>query len=224
MIGGGFRLFDLPQELQDIIFELAFSNVSNLRLTFKGDWDKDERRKKKFDPNNYTMKAFPRYKVDEWMVSRRFLLAAAKAWMGAQTFDAPDEDYKVASSYSFELIVRSKLYRDFAAAARLTCDSYMIQRASQLRCLRRLTIVVGDDIFDVVPDKFAWEDHFDDTDFCLVAEAAEFCMLEQLPAVSLEPKECEFATTQDKKRTWERNVRFTGNLLGAILAVSEQML
>lgn len=37
-----FRLYDLPQELQDMIFEKAYPRKRRLNLVFKEDWDRDE--------------------------------------------------------------------------------------------------------------------------------------------------------------------------------------
>jgi len=68
-------LFELPQELQDIVFKFAYPTTQNLKILVKSYF------KSPPDP-------FPAPKVDEWLVCRRFFTAASRAWMLAQDFGA----------------------------------------------------------------------------------------------------------------------------------------
>jgi hypothetical protein len=76
-------LWNCPQEIQDMIFELAFQRPHNLKLIFKRGWGFHEEEKSKADFANYVPRAFPRRKVHDWMVSKRFFGLAARAWFYA---------------------------------------------------------------------------------------------------------------------------------------------
>lgn len=78
-----FRLFDLPQELQDSIFALAYQQPEIIRIISKHEWDQQEDERRRRNRSTYTPKPFPPPKVSEWLVSRRFLLAASAAWFAS---------------------------------------------------------------------------------------------------------------------------------------------
>lgn len=61
-------LFDLPQELQDMVFAFAYPRVPNLNILVKGS-------RASHDP-------FPKLKVDEWLVSRRYIESRLDAGPG----------------------------------------------------------------------------------------------------------------------------------------------
>lgn len=90
-----FRLYDLPQELQDMISEKACPRKRRLNFVFKEDWDRDEHYDRMSQAPQYMPRAFPSLKVTEWMVSKRFFRAAAKAWRGPRPFTRKPADLMI---------------------------------------------------------------------------------------------------------------------------------
>lgn len=79
-----FRLYDLPQEIRDSIFDLAYPTISSdVQLVSKHSWDIDECQRSMeddhFEPRDF------KYKVDEFLVSKRFFVEAAQAFARNQT-------------------------------------------------------------------------------------------------------------------------------------------
>ena len=78
------RLFTIPQELQDIIFDLAYPRDYAMFRTPKL-WLQEQKQSKRHNAS-YLVVPFPSVvKVDSFLVTKRFLVAAAKAWIKNQT-------------------------------------------------------------------------------------------------------------------------------------------
>ncbi|SMR57816.1 unnamed protein product [Zymoseptoria tritici ST99CH_3D1] len=78
-------LFDLPQELVDEIFDLAYPEEEMNYVNWE-QWDSAEMEKKRND-SSYELRPFPQPKVCQFFISKRFLLEASRAWVGNQKFD-----------------------------------------------------------------------------------------------------------------------------------------
>jgi hypothetical protein len=76
-----FRLFDLPQELHDAIFELAYTEP-NFKFGLIHYLKAKQKREQKLTG---VSEESPPHKVNEWMVSKEYFRIAAKAWVEAQT-------------------------------------------------------------------------------------------------------------------------------------------
>ncbi|KAK5119160.1 hypothetical protein LTR85_007774 [Meristemomyces frigidus] len=79
-------LFSLPEELLDIIFNHAYPDSAGDYISEK-QWDERESKRKREGKDSYTKLAFPSPKVSEFLVSKRYFLEAARAWVRNQTFD-----------------------------------------------------------------------------------------------------------------------------------------
>lgn len=82
-----FPLFDLCPELQNMIFDLAYPAEDTDYLIFTSEWEYKEVERRREDPVNFLARPFPKRKVDDWLVSKRYLHLAASAWFGNQDFD-----------------------------------------------------------------------------------------------------------------------------------------
>jgi len=111
-----FRLFKLPQELQDLIFDLAYPQEDMLSITFKDDWESGERMAKKQDRQNYQVRPLPTYELNDWMISERYFILAAKSWIGSQHHGSNASNGRVHTScIASPFLVRQKgLFLDFA--------------------------------------------------------------------------------------------------------------
>lgn len=65
-------MLDLPQELLDCIFDLAYPREGHTTWLDRGDWDANEREKQRTNRKTHTARAFPRPKVDDFVVCKRF--------------------------------------------------------------------------------------------------------------------------------------------------------
>lgn len=58
-----------PQEVLDMIFELAYGNLSPSTLTDRTTWEVIEERRRRWKGHKYVPRPFGPYKIDEFMVS-----------------------------------------------------------------------------------------------------------------------------------------------------------
>ncbi|KAF2766002.1 hypothetical protein EJ03DRAFT_193211 [Teratosphaeria nubilosa] len=79
-------LFSIPQELQDEIFNFAYPREGEMNVICREDWRRRESERKRQDRKNYVKRPFPKSKVDDFMISKKFFLAASRAWVGNQHF------------------------------------------------------------------------------------------------------------------------------------------
>lgn len=82
-----FRLFDLPQEPQDTISELAYTRSNSQGIVFKVNHDLDEQDAVKRLSPIYTILPFPPLTVSSWMIDKPFFLAAAKAFFASNALN-----------------------------------------------------------------------------------------------------------------------------------------
>ncbi|CAK3842542.1 Hypothetical predicted protein [Lecanosticta acicola] len=80
------KLFGLPQELRDIIFDYAYPRLEGVELIAKSSWDQREHIENMVEAT-HTIRPFPPFKVNEFLVSKAFFAAAAAAYVGNQAID-----------------------------------------------------------------------------------------------------------------------------------------
>ncbi|KAM0721625.1 hypothetical protein Q7P37_002550 [Cladosporium fusiforme] len=78
-----FRLFDLPQKVQDAIFKHAYGKENEFNIVAKHQWNHEQAGVRRLGG---TTRPFPPHKVNEWLVSNCYLQLAGQAWMSAQPF------------------------------------------------------------------------------------------------------------------------------------------
>ena len=79
-----FRVYDLPQEIRDGIFDLAYPTIpSDAQLISKYSWDMQECRNS-LEDDSHRPREFE-YKISEFLVSKRFFVDAARAFARNQT-------------------------------------------------------------------------------------------------------------------------------------------
>lgn len=110
---GPLRLFDLPQEIQDRIFTLAYPETESLSIVPKTSWESRQEHTRKLGK---VPRPFAR-KVDEGMVSKRYFRMAAKAWMTAQKL-AKFSQVKLWQSALYTLLdQKCDIFMDYAKEA-----------------------------------------------------------------------------------------------------------
>jgi hypothetical protein len=158
-----FRIFDLPQELQDAIFEFAYTEPGYENV-YKREWEVRQTHIR--ETTEMPRADFPTHKVNEWMVSKRYFRAAAKAWMEAQTgYDYVSRYIKGLVSDDFPTISHTLgdggLFLEFARTLVIPLKEPIgwldIQQISRCRRLNVLACVVDEDFFIETDRGFAWE-------------------------------------------------------------------
>jgi hypothetical protein len=214
-----FRLFDLPQELQDLIFELAYTEPS-FKLVSKPMWDllQMETRRSTGKPEV----DFPTHKVNEWMVSKKYFRAAAKAWVETQTTFELVRD-RVTLSIS-ETDMREKFPSiDGAAAFGLFFEfgkTFPVELSFRpgwpehdyaniplCRRIRGLIFIVSEEHFDVIDRGLAWEVEFTDEELMSMLELSTFTLPSKVEKLEVLPEDLgEYADTDAKRAIFASNV------------------
>lgn len=221
-----FRLFDLPQELQDAIFEFAYPAVDGLKIAFKVHWQIDEDDRRRRDRKSFKPRSFPPLKVDEWMVSRRFFLLASKAWIGALPAQIPMTGRSDSATAQF-LSSTCGLYIQHTTRASATIyslyDLIGDELAEEFFCalgnctrLQQLELELTEGFFDKhgkVADKHVCEDDFDEDDFkdCILDYELEG--LSGIKHLTLSVRQSDYERTTRDEECLQRNVKRLENYL-----------
>ncbi|KAK0315792.1 hypothetical protein LTR01_001092 [Friedmanniomyces endolithicus] len=157
-------LLALPQELQDIIFDFAYPQMSADYIHVP-DWKSREARRWREARRDYTKKPFPGPFVDDFLISKAFFVAAAKAWAGNQNFDMR-MSFCQGSDRRMQGIVPA-----FARTVEIDrYDFYLV--TSECISLRSLTIAADERMFWCLEDEvLVWEDELSEEHFEQVVEA-----------------------------------------------------
>lgn len=188
-----FRLFDLPQELQDIIFDLAWPSPKNVRLYFGV---QHVCGLSPHGPFSSYQVPIPKPPVESWLVFRRFFTASAKAYMASYTIGVMDHVIYHQVGF-FEHFTRRKcgLVLDFATHVVVgapNCgkpsDETIAAVAKRCPRLRALTLEVSDQFFALKEfGKWVGIHEHDEDDFEYVfdnMELARLCGLQKLELCS----------------------------------------
>ena len=82
------HLFGLPQELRDIIFKYAYYEVPRQKLISRHSWYTREIRRRRDATTYHAIRPYPAPKVSEFLISKRFFVAAARAWIKNRRFSS----------------------------------------------------------------------------------------------------------------------------------------
>jgi hypothetical protein len=214
----GFRLYDLPPELQDTIFEYAYPQCDNLKINFKKTWDLDEQYKRRRKGPNYVRRAFPSLKVETWMVSRRFFRAAAEAWMSAQAFHQQvlgSDDFTISEAF---LLQDNKLFFEFGRHAVVKIENFrddILPAVARCQNLRSLKLLVNEDLFEPLDRyvKIPWEEGITDDELSRVLSQSDVLALRKLESiprldhVDFDVTRSHFLNSSAKCETFTENLR-----------------
>ena len=202
------HLFTLPQELQDAIFEFAYTEPS-FKAINKGLWDvrQDCLRKSTGTPRV----AFPPPKVAEWIVSKRYFRSAAKAWVGAQTSleriqnrEPSDSAFELFESFHPFVGMNSGLFYEFATAFQLAmpryCRPHYSERILQCSRMRHLICLVDEEFLGECDRGFAWEVEFTDAELMGSLVRVNFKLPWRVETVQVQPDEGLVYTDTDAKK------------------------
>ena len=203
----GVSLLDLPQEIQDIIFSLAYPKVDPFKYIIKEDWDFEERERRRKNRDGYTPRPFPQPKVCDFLVSKQFFVAAARAYVGNQTFNRMTGIRLSRPSFDWSRpYVRCLgIAGEFMTEA--VIDVWHTNFGDMPPSLKRLTIELAYYQFEILEPKLVWEDYLSDDDCKTVMVKETYDRLVGLQEFHLVPGGCYYANTKAKTDIWHANVR-----------------
>jgi hypothetical protein len=221
------RLLDLlPQELQDAIFGFAYTEP-NFNLVYKRSWEsrQTESRKRTGKPRE----EFPHHKVNEWMVSKKYFQAAARAWIEFQTSlevvqsEMGNDPVSLFSHYSlfrsssrFHDAAPAGLFPDFGRTFVVDTASHpnTFELISQCRRLRYLVCIVRSQFFPEIDRGFAWEVEFTDEDLMNLLEKVGFSVPSSVEGLKVQPHPYpSYVDTDDKQVIFNANVAKLGRVM-----------
>jgi len=145
------NLLTVPQELQDTIFDYAYPKVDDLKHISHEEWDICERGRRKRDAS-YLPKSCPTSKVNTFMVSKRYFVVAAKAYVQNQVSGGCVGVIFGDGHYTGE----TGIVKEYLTVAAL--DGSDTPMLALLPNLRDVTVELDETAFEVREPVFAWRD------------------------------------------------------------------
>jgi hypothetical protein len=197
------HLFTLPQELQDSIFEFAYTEP-NFKAVSKVLWEvrQDRLRKSTGTPRV----AFPPPKVNEWMVSKRYFRSAASAWVGAQTSldRIQNGERSLLATERCSVGYNSALFHEFGTAFQISMPRFFGSRHAepmlQCRKMRHLICLVSEEFLGETDRGFAWEVEFTDEEMIDSLNRVNFKLPWRVETLQVRPQEHLLYTDTEAKK------------------------
>jgi hypothetical protein len=193
-------LFDLPQELVDMIFDFAYQKHAGGRLISLHAWHERERDRRRAQ-HGYTMKPFPAPKVEEFMINKKFFTLAARTWVQQQ------ETFMLKSDAlaPHQLPLKKGIIRAYVSSWR--GPSWIHEYLHSYPQLRDVGLEVSFKVFEAIEPIFAWEVDLSEDHLKKVARISGLSAVSGLTWLRLTAKDCKWAETPKKKQIWEQNVK-----------------
>ena len=188
-----------------MIFNLAYPQQEGIDVYFKDDWERTQKINKKLDRDGYTIQPFPVHKVNEFMVSKRYFLGAASAWMSAQKWE--DNVSYVRPRTDVRRFTREEVGLFLPFAQDVTIPHYYLDTVDKIDNLRRLKLELNERAFEDIEEKDAWEDELEADDLQGLPVLSDLSSLRGLKEFSIVSSNCLYANTPAKQRTFDDNVK-----------------
>lgn len=197
-------LFDLPQELLDMIIGYAIPRFGDFKIIFPFEWDCNEIDNRKRHGKSYITRPFPAPVVDRFLVSKRYFLNAAKVFIGDRAFRNPRDFYKRNSSPHYNIVMR------FMQRAKIEIFSVNFicgARAPETPMLTEVIINLDPYYLDCFKTKFPWEEEFGDDHFNFLARKYGLKCLSKIKKYRFEFGPFQVRELQAENDMWELNAR-----------------
>lgn len=211
--------FKIPQELEDMIFDMAYPAEDLSRYISKEDWDKREMDTLRESESDYTARPFPPATVNDLMVSRGFYDSASKAWARNQRFHNSSSGNNAFRTLHF-CFFNMGLHKSFIVenCAELVLHHFDNQnsRVYDLPGLRYLSIEVNELLFKSLEPRFAWKCALSKEELETVMRSFKLDRLSALVKFTMSPKAFSYAKTPTHKRQFAENVQALEDLVKPI--------
>ncbi|OQO07416.1 hypothetical protein B0A48_07113 [Cryoendolithus antarcticus] len=193
-----FRLFDLPQELQDLVFGFAYPAEPTTRWIFPNEWKLREVEKRRRSLE-YVMQPFPRFKIDDWLVSKRYFVGAATAQLGSAVWKTP-------RAFRLRNDVATQMLRQFIQ--HIEVNLYQIDEiANSWPGLRHLTVTIAHEWAPLCDQigKYVWQEHFTDNEVYSLVTHYDLVHVRGLQSFTLKVGHCLYADTDPARNMLDAN-------------------
>lgn len=209
--------FNVPQELEDIIFDMAYPADSRARYISKKNWDQHEDEVLRLSIHNsppgaqhYTKKPFPTPKVTEFMVSRGFFAAASKAWVRNQHFQGGGffggSILKSIPSPLFDPGLHRSIIFENCTDLEMDLDSPDCQ-LYRLPAIKLLSINLHSAAFESLEPKCAYNRALTEKELGTAIRFFNLDRLSGLKELSIRPAVCKFVPTSEQALVFRGNVQ-----------------
>jgi hypothetical protein len=189
-------LLTLPQEIEDVIFDYAYPTVNGLQFVTRKQWDTREIERNRRNRKNFTPRPFPDPQVSKFCISKKFFVAASRAYIGNQTFEGVNGFWL----WKFFGVVRQFLRT-------LAGDQHWARDAGDLPNVKTMILHISHEAFTCLePAKLAWEDDLDDDDLRKVITECRLEACCRAPVLDLRPESCPYARTDFQQAKFVSNV------------------
>lgn len=196
-------LFDLPQELQDIIFDFAYPEKEGLEIITPQQWNAQEVRNRMRN-SSWEIRPPPPSKVCEFLVSKAFFGAATRAWFRNQWIDA---SWPHLLDLPRSVFPTQTLFCKLGAKVR----SDGLDRYSDIHdfvAMKKLKVIVPVDEFKTEGSKYPWEAMYEDDEIMSTEAYRGVAKLRGLTSFEVEAKiEYLFEGTEWKTQIWRANIK-----------------
>ena len=193
------NLLTLPQELQDIIFDHAYPLHTDVKYISKDHWEARERNACRHDETHIARPFLPSI-TNDWLVSKRFLVAAGRAYVQNQDFGDWNQ-----LSYSSRMSERTGVFLNYVT--RVSASSWLVHSLHRLTNLRYVTVTVYPQAFSTLePTKYVWRHELSDDEFEATSVYKELLACSSLRLITAIAGWCEYAKTERERLNWKQNV------------------
>ena len=213
------QLFDLPQEIQDIIIDYAFTASNNAKIVTKYEWERRELRQRRITGKCYQSRAFPSVKVNEFMVCKRFFLASARVFICSLSAHTVDQGH-LSSTLGIGSCYEVGVINHFATKVRLDL-LHMRALAMEGKLspgLKSVTRVVKDSrLSKMILTIFATENLLSDEDLLQITQFFKLDHLAGLKEFKVEGGPFIGRSPDSSKLIWETNMRMLEDYIQQIV-------
>ncbi|KAK4546047.1 hypothetical protein LTR36_002184 [Oleoguttula mirabilis] len=206
------HLLTIPQEIQDIIFDFAYPQPSEVaKFVGREAFDELEKAKLRINKGDYTIRPFVHNRINEMMVSKKFFVAAALAYVTNQIWkDVLLDEHICAALHEAGGIV-------CAWASTVSTSGVLTHPPMHHPRLKNLTVTLSEWMWDDVDDKFAWEVRYTTDELKRGKYYEDLSELRGLRTFEIVAGENESAKTKRQQKKWRRNCRAFEALLKPIV-------
>lgn len=198
------RLWSLPQEILDEIFDFAFPADPDLKLATKSSWESGELFKHKRDETHLIRKYAP--KVNSFLVSKRFLLAAARAYSRNQLWH--QNMMNSLHILSIPLLLNSAR----SIGTMLHCGSEL-EELAHTPGIKTLAVQLDESVFDIsngdsdtLQPKYAWREAFAHEECIQLPIMQRVARLKYIQHLIILPSYCVYTTTEAQRQIYDKNI------------------
>ncbi|KAK3710280.1 hypothetical protein LTR37_010346 [Vermiconidia calcicola] len=207
----GPYLLTMPQEIQDMILDFAYPEIKGIKYATKEEWNTREKYRRYESRAAYTPRAFPRQKVSDFMVCKKFFVAAARAYVSNQVFGDTTLGFPEVSLLSEKYGIIAQ-WMTSITLERL--DVYYLLDWELPASVKLVTATVPECMFEDIDPKLAWEDDLDKADFKVLVAQWKVHRLSGLRDIVLhDDGNNRYANTVTKVAKWKSNIRKLENFI-----------